>query len=175
MKGDLFNGGKARVWGVEVSGSLDLSGSRFGGIQLPLRFAYTLTEGQFLQDFRSGFKPWGRVRAGNHIPYLARHQLFTGLSLQAPRWRLNLDSSLVSRMRTAAGRGAISDLQSTDSHLIIGLSGEYDLKAEKQAVTLFIAVQNLTNQAYIVARRPAGVRPGLPRTLMGGIKFNIGR
>ena len=174
-EGDLFNGGKARVWGVEVSGSLDLSGSRFGGIQLPLRFAYTLTEGQFLQDFRSGFKPWGRVRAGDHIPYLARHQLFTGLSLQAPRWRLNLDSSLVSRMRTAAGQGAIPDLQSTDARLIIGLSGEYDLKAEKQAVTLFISVQNVTNQAYIVARRPAGVRPGLPRTLMGGIKFNIGR
>ena len=86
-----------------------------------------------------------------------------------------MNPSLVSRMRTAAGQGAIPDLRSTDPHLIVGLSGEYDLKPEKQAITLFVAVQNLTNRAYIVARRPAGVRPGLPLTLMGGIKFNIGR
>ena len=174
-EGGSYNGGRARVGGAEVSGSVDLWGSRLGGIRLPLRFAYTLTEGQFLQDFRSDFKPWGRVRAGDHIPYLARHQLFSWLSVQAPRWRLNLDSSLVSRTRTAAGQGPISGLRSTDAQLIFGVSGEYDLKAEKQSVTLFIAVENLTDRAYIVARRPAGVRPGLPRTLMGGIKFNIGR
>ena len=174
-EGDSYNGGRARVWGAEVSGSFDLSGSRLGGIRLPLRFAYTLTEGQFRQDFRSYFQPWGTVQEGDHIPYLARHQLFTGLSLEASRWRLHLDSSLVSRMRTQAGQGAIPDRQSTDAHLVFGFSGEYDLKAEKQAVTLFVTIQNLTNQAYIVARRPAGVRPGLPRTLMGGIKFNLGR
>ena len=47
--------------------------------------------------------------------------------------------------------------------------------SEKRAVTLFVTVQNLTNQAYIAARRPAGARPGLPRMLMGGIKFHLGR
>ena len=174
-EGDSFNGGQARVWGAEVSGSLDLSGSRLGRMRLPLRFAYTLTQGRFRQDFRSDFQPWGTVQAGDQIPYLARHQLFTGLSLEASRWRLRMDSSLVSRMRTKAGQGAIPDRQSTDAHLVFGFSGEYDLKTEKQAATLFVAVQNLTNQAYIVARRPAGVRPGLARTLMGGIKFNLGR
>ncbi len=172
---DSYNGGQARVWGAEVSGSVDLAGSRLGGTRLPLRFAYTLTEGQFLQDFHSDFKRWGTVREGDHIPYLARHQLFAGLSLQKPRWRLDLNSTLVGRMRTAAGQGRIPDLQSTDAQVLFGLSGEYDLKAERQAVTLFVSVQNLTNRAYIVARRPAGVRPGLPRTLMGGIRFNIGR
>ena len=174
-EGDSFNGGRARVGGAEVSGSVDLAGSALGRLRLPLRFAYTLTEGQFRQDFHSDFQPWGTVRAGDHIPYLARHQLFTGLSLEAPRWRLHVDSSLVSRMRTQAGQGAIPERQSTDAHLVFGFSGEYDLRAEKQAVTLFVTVQNLSDQAYIVARRPAGVRPGLPRTLMGGIKFKLGR
>ncbi len=174
-EGALYNGGQAHVWGAEVSGSVDLLGSRLGRLRLPLRFAYTLTEGQFLQDFHSDFQPWDTVQAGDHIPYLARHQLFAGLSLEASRWRLHLDSSLVSRMRTKAGQGAIPDRHSTDAHLVFGFSGEYDLKAEKQAATLFVTLQNLTDQAYIVARRPAGVRPGLPRTLMGGIKFNLGR
>ncbi len=174
-KGDSFNGGRARVCGAEASGSFDLSASRLGGIRLPLRFAYTLTQGQFRHDFHSDFQPWGTVQEGDHIPYLARHQLFTGLSLEASRWRLYVDTSLVSRMRTQAGQGAIPERQSTDAHLVFGFSAEYDLKAEKQTATLFVAVRNLTDQAYIVARRPAGVRPGLPRTLMGGIKFNIGR
>ena len=45
--------------------------------------------------------------------------------------------------------------------------------AEKLRV--FASIQNLTNNAYIVARRPAGARPGLPRTLMAGIKLRLGR
>ncbi len=174
-EGGLFNGGRARVWGAELSGSTDLAGSRLGGIRLPLRFAYTLTEGRFLENFDSDFEPWGSVSAGDHMPYLARHQLFVGLSLQAPRWRLHLDSSLVGRMRTVAGQGPVPTSESTDAPLLFGLSGEYDLMSEKRAVTLFVTVQNLTNQAYIAARRPAGARPGLPRMLMGGIKFHLGR
>lgn len=174
-EGEIFNAGRARVWGMEVAGSVDLSGSRLGRVRLPLRFAYTLMDGQFREDFDSKFKPWGSVTAGDHIPYLSRHQLFAGFSLEAPRWRLNIDSNVAGRMRTVAGQGPVPASQRTDSPLLLGLSGEYDLMSEKRTVTLFVMVQNVTNQAYIVARRPAGVRPGLPRTLMGGIKFNVGR
>ena len=37
----------------------------------------------------------------------------------------------------------------------------------------FVSVQNISDEAYIVARRPAGVRPGLPRTFVAGLKFDI--
>ena len=174
-EGELFNGGRARVWGTEFSGSVELSSSEWGGMRLPLNFAYTLTNGQFLEDFTSDFEPWGKVRPGDHFPYLARHQLFTRVSLEALRWRLHLDSSFVSPMRTVASQGPILSQQSTDPHLVFGLSGEYDLRNEKHPVTLFVTVRNLTNQTFIVARRPAGARPGLPRMVMGGVKFNFGR
>ncbi len=174
-EGEIFNAGRARVWGMEVAGSVNLSGSRLGRVRLPLRFAYTLTDGRFREHFDSDFAPWGSVTTGDHIPYLSRHQIFGGLSLQAPRWRLHIDASVAGRMRTVAGQGPVPSSQRTDSPVLLGLSGEYDLVSEKRAVTLFVMVQNLTNQAYRAARRPAGVRPGLPRTLMGGIKFNVGR
>ena len=69
-----------------------------------LRVAYTLTRSTFLEDFESNFDAWGSVRAGDHLPYIAPHQLFAGLTLEAFRWRVGLDSSWVSRMRTVAGQ-----------------------------------------------------------------------
>ena len=36
----------------------------------------------------------------------------------------------------------------------------------------YLSVKNIANEAYIVARRPAGVRPGLPRTVLGGVKIS---
>ena len=38
---------------------------------------------------------------------------------------------------------------------------------------IYLGVQNLTDNATIVARRPAGVRPGLPRTFVAGIWFDF--
>jgi hypothetical protein len=37
-------------------------------------------------------------------------------------------------------------------------------------ISFFAAVTNLTDQINIVARRPAGVRPGMPRAVKLGIK-----
>ena len=174
-EGDLYNSGRARVWGVELSGSADPFVSGFKGIQLPLNFSYTLMNGRFREDFKSDFKPWGTVISGDYIPYLSSHQLFVGVSMRAPKWRLHLDSSLISPMRTVAGQGNVLSSESTDTSFLLGVTGEYDLISENELVTLFVTVQNLTNQTYIAARRPAGVRPGMPRMFMGGIKFNLDR
>jgi len=75
-------------------------------------------------------------------------------------------------MRTVAGQGPIPQGRATDSFFVMNAFGEVDLGENVRA---FANVQNLTNAAYIVARRPAGARPGLPRTLMMGIKLNLGR
>lgn len=174
-EGDLYNSGRARVWGVELSGSADLFVSGFKGIKIPLNFSYTLMNGRFQEDFQSDFKPWGTVISGDYIPYLSSHQLFVGVSMRAPKWRLHLDSSLITPMRTVAGQGNVLSSESTDTSFLLGVTGEYDLMSENQLVTLFVTVQNLTNQTYIAARRPAGVRPGMPRMFMGGIKFNLDR
>ncbi len=174
-EGDLFNGGKVQVVGLEASGSSNL-GERMGSsFRIPARFAYTFTDGDFKNSFESQFEPWGDVVAGDELPYLPRHQFNVSLGLEKARWRLTGEANYVSQMRTKAGQGPISQLEATDAYLVFNLSGEYDLRAEEKGASLFLSVRNLTDQAYIVARRPAGARPGLPRTVMGGIRFRLGR
>ena len=174
-EGDLFNGGEVQVLGLEASGSSDL-GEKLGlSFRLPAHFAYTFTHGEFKNSFESQFEPWGNVMVGDELPYLPRHQFNASLGLEKARWRLTVEANYVSRMRTKAGQGPITRLEATDSYLVFNLSGEYDLTGEEKGVSLFLSVRNLNDQAYIVARRPAGARPGLPRTFMGGVKFRLGR
>ena len=40
-------------------------------------------------------------------------------------------------------------------------------------ISFHLAAKNITNKFYSVSRRPAGLRPGLPRTLTVGIKCDF--
>jgi Fe(3+) dicitrate transport protein len=173
-EGDLFNGGEVLVKGLETSGSFDLSHTLRSSLRLPVRFAYTFTDAHFRNAFDSQFEPWGQVVSGDELPYIPRHQLHAALGLEQQRWRLELEATAMGEMRTMAGQGPIPPLEATDAFLAFNLSVEYDLMAEDQTVSLFVTVRNLTDNAYIVARRPAGARPGLRRTVIGGIKFRLG-
>jgi len=174
-EGDLFNGGEVLVMGLEASGSFDLSHTLRSSPRLPVRFAYTFTDAHFQNTFDSQFEPWGSVATGDLLPYLPRHQFHAALGVEKQRWRLELQATATGEVRTTAGHGPASPMEATDSHLVFSLSGEYDLMAEEQGISLFVTVRNLTDNAYIVARRPAGARPGLQRSVIAGIKFQLGR
>ena len=55
--------------------------------------------------------------------------------------------------------------------IVMHLSGSADYKLTPWT-SFYLSVKNIANEAYIVARRPAGVRPGLPRTVLGGVKIS---
>jgi Fe(3+) dicitrate transport protein len=169
--GLLFNGGKARIYGLETSLSYDLRQSLDTALSVPVRFAYTLTQGHFRSSFVSGFEPWGTVSSGDELPYLATHQVFASIGLGRSNWNIDLDGNYGSAVRIRAGSGPIPRLNSTDAHLVLNTTAEYGVT---EGARLFVAVQNLANNEYVVARHPAGARPGLPRTVSGGIRFNLG-
>jgi Fe(3+) dicitrate transport protein len=169
--GNMFNGGAARVRGLEASAVFDLRQVLRLAFPMPLALSYTRTEGEFRNTFQSTFAPWGNVVHGDELPYLPRHQLHARIGLEMSRWRVDLESNYVSRMRTRAGSGPIQNLLATDSLAVLNLSGEYRLT---EGTSLILGVQNLTDREYVVARQPAGARPGLPRTVMFGMKFDVG-
>jgi Fe(3+) dicitrate transport protein len=42
-----------------------------------------------------------------------------------------------------------------------------------QHLATYVKIDNLLDETYIAARRPAGVRPGLPRTAYVGLTYRL--
>ncbi len=166
--GELFNGGDVEVSGLELSLDYDAAKQAGLGFSLPARLAYTYTGAEFGTSFESDFEPWGRVEAGDELPYLPTHQLYLGIGMEAGPWALRLAANHVDEMRTEAGSGPIPEGRGTDAFTVWNVSGGYRLMTGGE---LFVGVQNLTDEVYVAARRPAGARPGLPRTLLAGIRI----
>ena len=169
--GDLFNGGEALTAGLEASLDWNPLAAEGRVFALPVRLSYTFTRAEFRDDFQSSYGPWGTVRTGDDLPYVPRHQFNASVDLDRGIWRARLDATYVGRMRTTAGQGTFVPAASTDAHVVLGLSGEYALGG---AAALFASVQNLADRHYVVSRHPAGVRPGLPRSFLAGVKFDVG-
>ena len=165
--GLAFNGGSARVAGVEASMDYDLAWAASGATRVPLRLAYTYTRSSFRSGFVSDYEAWGTVEAGDRMPYLPEHQLSGSIGYDNPRWSVAISMNASGAMRTEAGFGPIPVGQGTDSFVVFNASGEARVGGRG---TIFVGLQNFTNQIYGVARRPAGLRPGLPRTLVAGFR-----
>jgi len=165
--GDQFNAGAVNAWGVEAGASLDPG---VGSTRFPMNMSYTYAVAEFQSSFLSGYGPWGAVEKGDHVPYIPEHQLSGSIAIERPKWRLGTFANYTSEMRTEAGQGPIPPSQSTDARLLIDGSAEYNIV---RGTTAFLSVQNITDEAYIVARRPSGVRPGLPRTIIAGLRFGL--
>ena len=164
---DLFNGGEARIFGIELELFYDPFESNGSTFSLPISLVYTYTDGEFSNDFESEFEPWGNVVAGDKLPYLAPHQLGINAGLVHGKFNLNFSSKYVDKMRTRAGQGDIEPVYSTDRQFVMDISTTFNINAN---VNLFASVNNITDDAYMVARRPAGLRPGMPRSFMIGLK-----
>lgn len=171
-EGFLFNGGNARVFGLETSAHWNAAPAMGLASALPIRLTYTLTQAEFRNSFQSQFAPWGHVRIGDALPYVPRHQFYASVETDHQAWRARLEGFYVGRMRTLAGQGAYLASDSTDSYFAVNVSGDYQLT---RGASLFASLQNLTDNVYIVGRHPSGVRPGLPRLVQGGLKILLGR
>ena len=168
--GDQFDGGEATVAGLELLLGYDLPRPRGANFTIPLRFAYTWTaKAEFDNSFESGFGPWGGVVAGDGLPYVPEHQFQIAADVVGNRWSTGLNLDYVGETRAVAGQGPIAAADLIDSHVVVDLSGRYQVRNN---IDLFARIDNVLDEDYVVARRPAGLRPGKPRTAIVG--FSIG-
>lgn len=168
---EQFNGGEVQVYGLEAAASADLAPVLgFGGFRLPLRLAYTLTEATFQSSFESSFGAWETVTEGDQVPYVARHQATASLGVEWARYGFDLRAAYTGDRRDRAGQGAIPDAERLDAHLVVDFSGSLDVDSR---TAIFGGVRNVFDATYVAAQRPAGLRPGLPRTLFVGVRTSI--
>lgn len=170
--GDAFNGGQVEVRGIEALMQYNAAGiARLPAkYSLPLTVSYTLTQGEFKNSFASNFSEWGNVSAGDELPYLPEHQLYLSAGLETEDWGISIGGKYVDDMRTVAGSGAIPASQLVESHWRVDAAGEMRITDH---ITAFATVENLLDEEYVAARRPAGARAGMPFTAMAGVKVAL--
>jgi Fe(3+) dicitrate transport protein len=169
--GDQFDGGEVTVQGLELSADYGWTNLGGRGLALPLSLKYTwTTEAQFNNAFESEFEPWGDVQVGDELPYMPEHQLRAAAGLETQTWNINLAANYVGRMRTVAGQGPHIETETVDSHVVWDLLARWRFT---ESLSTYVKLDNLFDETYVAARRPAGVRPGLERTAYVGLSFSL--
>ncbi len=167
--GDQFDGGGVEVKGLEVTARWDAAeilGT--GQVSVPFSLAYTYTDAAFQNAFSSDFEPWGNVQAGDKLPYLSDHQITLGAGAGTEQWAINALASYVGETRATAGQGATAANDLIDARWVVDLAASYEVA---DRIRLKLKAENLLDETYIAARRPAGIRPGKPRDIMFGIEM----
>jgi Fe(3+) dicitrate transport protein len=166
--GDQFDGGEVIVSGLELSTGYNF---KVGAFDIPVALRYTWTnEAEFENTFESNFEPWGDVESGDELPYIPQNQFRVTAGLEHEQFRLNLAASYVGKMRTQAGQGEYAPLTTISSHTVWDMVAAYNVT---EKLSTYVKVDNLLDETYVAARRPAGVRPGLPRTAYVGLTYRL--
>jgi len=166
--GEQFDGGEVVVSGLEVTSSYTWS---LGGIEVPMSLQYTwTTQAEFESAFDSNFDPWGEVSVGDELPYIPEHQLRAMTGLKTEQWRINIAASYIGKLRTTAGQGPFDQAESVDARVVWDLTSAWQFTPTLSA---YIKVDNLLDETYVAALRPAGARPGLPRTAYLGLTYRL--
>ena len=165
--GDLFNGGRARAWGLEVSGSYNLGALMSWRMSVPVGIDVTLARSSFLTSFESDFDGWGTVSAGDPIPYTAPSIIAASAGLGTDR----LDLSI--RARWQANVWSVPGVSSNASgylpaYAVTDASMSYRVSP---TLTAIASAQNIFDEHYIASTRPAGLRPGMPRQIQVGLRY----
>lgn len=166
---DQFNAGEVKVNGIEVLLNYNLA-SNNSTFSLPISLGYTFTNTEFLNSFGSSDSLWGTVTAGDELPYIPKYQFNTAISLEHSKFEINLNARYNGEFRTLAGAGTIPTNEKVASNFIVDLSSKYYVNKQLNVTANVI---NLFNNTYAVSRVPAGLRPGHPFGIYGGIEFKF--
>ena len=164
--GDLFNGGQVGIVGLELSVELDPHFGARSSVRTPVGVSYTFTRAEFRTDFESDYSAWGEVSRNDRLPYLPEHRYAASLAVEGDRWSVGFDLWGSAAARARAGQGPIPGNERIDRFVVLNLTGEYRMSNR----VLYLGIRNLADTRYVAARRPAGARPGLPRTFAVGIR-----
>jgi Fe(3+) dicitrate transport protein len=166
---EQFNAGEVQVNGIEILLNYNIAEDN-AKFSLPISFGYTFTNTEFLNSFGSSDGLWGTVTAGDELPYIPKHQFNAAFSLEHSKFEVNLNARYNGEFRTLAGSGTIPTNEKVDDNFIVDLSGKYYVNKQ---LNITANVMNLLDNTYAVSRVPAGLRPGHPFGIYGGLEFRF--
>ena len=171
IAGTQANAGSALVFGLEAGWrhSVDLN-----TFTLPLSLTYTYSNGQFKEDFTDTNGVFGEkgqeIKSGYELGYLPAHKLNLQAGVNVEQWVLNASLLYQTEMRTISGEGSIPDTESIPAYAVLDVSATYQAFSNLE---VYGALDNLLDETYLVSSKPYGYRPGKPRSVNLGIKYQF--
>lgn len=169
--GTQFSGGRVHVKGIELTAQYDAGAALGGNWELPLGIVYTFTDGTF-RDALDSFGEWAaNVVTGDRLPDLPRHALVLNAGVGKDIWRVNATASYLSNAFGIGGAQQSTDpFNQIEGRWLVDLSAEADVI---EGVSVFASAENVFDKTYNVSIVPAGLRPGMPRTLLAGVRIGF--
>lgn len=165
-----FRSGDVDIWGLEADMHKTFKGVFDTRLAMPVTLVYTYTDSEFQTTFSAPRPDLGDVKPGDELAGLPKHLLTARVGLTDNNWQGALAFNYTAEARTISGSDAPIKEDRTDAQHIVDFSFNYFLTPKQ---TVYFTVDNVTDEASIVARRPFGVRPGKPRTFMLGYKISL--
>lgn len=160
-----FDGGAARVVGVEVLGATQWRAPL--QLQINVDLAYTFTSTQFLTAFSSANPIWGTVRPGDELPYVPAHQGQIRGRVQRGPLQLGVGLAYLGEMREVAGLGPAPDAVRIPQRVLLDATFAVDLPPAR----FYATATNLLQTASLASRHPLGARPIAPLLFQLGFKY----
>ncbi|MCY3620384.1 MAG: TonB-dependent receptor [Gammaproteobacteria bacterium] len=158
--GDAFDGDAVTIRGLELSIAMDVAPA--AGFAVPFEVVYTYIDGSFDTDI-ADTDFFGDVGAGDPVPYIPKHQLYSTLGVQREPFSGHLS---IGHVDGACVRASCGEFERTDDSFTVDLAGSYQMT---DSVGLFARVENLTDADDIVGRHPYGARPNKGRMFSIGV------
>jgi Fe(3+) dicitrate transport protein len=167
--GDQYDGGALKAQGLEISSARSITTA--SGLEIPMSFQYTLTsKADFESNFESGFDGWGTaVVKGDRLPYMPKNQMRASIGIMGESMSANLSANYASEVRALAGQGGIPGNQLIDARWVLDAVANYKVSE----TVAYVKIDNLLDEVYVAARRPAGLRPGMDRQVSVGVNIQL--
>ncbi len=159
--------GAKEVYGLELGLFTDLY--QGGGYTVPLRVAYTYTDGEYTRAADNG-----SVRKGDVIDYTPKHIGQVQIGLEADSgWSAYaaLNYAAESYTSPTAGRSGVDDrFLKTDSLMTVNLVATYPVAEQAE---VYARLDNVFDEQAITHRGADGARGNAPRTAAVGLRLNF--
>jgi Fe(3+) dicitrate transport protein len=163
-----FNGGEAEVYGIESTVGHEILTP--WGIAIDLDLSHAWTHATFGSDFVSEFPQFGRVQAGDTLPYIPAHQGAIAMALTHDGGTLSVKTTGRSGMRNEAGSEAVPEIQQIPAHHQTDLGAQLRIRKGWAATA---SLTNITRNRSVASFRPFGARPTAPFQAMIGLRAEL--
>lgn len=159
--------GESEINGLELALGYEWAGD--GNWVVPVRMAYTYTDGEITKDSDTG-----AFLEGDNLPDLPPQLWSASVGVvHGQGWDSYLTLSYVDELcvDTTCDRSGVDDrFLKTEDLLVVDWTAGYHLA---DGLRVYTKVNNLFDEQEIVSRRPDGARPNLPRTLYAGVSWEF--